>query len=186
MNVKPERSTVSGAMHEDEYEPPDEHAAVSDRRMRRVVSRLASYAGMRPWREKAVLVSIVFIENLLGLWVLSNFIRTNNWFLALSYSSGAAAGALLVAITAKEPHTQSRLHKPQTSQPIHPFARDSATIPAVRRQTRRRRPSIYARGRHAAKPSAQQSWSRRRRNSLPRPFTPRPSQDADPLQPEPP
>lgn len=47
--------------------------------------------------EKTLMVCIVFIENLLGLWVLSNFIRTNNWFLALSYSTGAALGALLVA-----------------------------------------------------------------------------------------
>ncbi len=43
--------------------------------------------------EKTVLVCIVFIENLLGLWVLSSFIRTNNWLLALSYATGAAAGA---------------------------------------------------------------------------------------------
>jgi hypothetical protein len=48
--------------------------------------------------EKVVLVSIVFIENLLGLWVLSNFVRTNNWFLALSYALGGAAGALIVAV----------------------------------------------------------------------------------------
>jgi hypothetical protein len=46
--------------------------------------------------EKTVLVSIVFFENLLGLWVLSNFIRTNNWLLALSYATGAAAGALIM------------------------------------------------------------------------------------------
>ncbi len=43
------------------------------------------------------MVGIVFIENLLGLWVLSNFVRTNNWFLALSYASGASLGALIVA-----------------------------------------------------------------------------------------
>ncbi|HON90477.1 MAG TPA: hypothetical protein PK373_02070 [Sedimentisphaerales bacterium] len=60
--------------------------------------------------EKTLLVCIVFIENLLGLWVLSNFIRTNNWFLAFSYSAGAAAGALIVAMRgdekapAKNPH----------------------------------------------------------------------------------
>ncbi|MBM4026416.1 MAG: hypothetical protein FJ280_13585 [Planctomycetes bacterium] len=52
--------------------------------------------------EKVVLVCIVFFENLLGLWVLSNFIRTNNWFLALSYSAGASAGALLVAMRGDE------------------------------------------------------------------------------------
>jgi hypothetical protein len=48
--------------------------------------------------EKVLLVSIVFIENLLGLWVLSNFIRTNNWGVALCYSAGASAGALIVAM----------------------------------------------------------------------------------------
>jgi hypothetical protein len=51
--------------------------------------------------EKVLLVSIVFIENLLGLWVLSNFIRTNNWGLALCYSAGASAGALIVAMNGK-------------------------------------------------------------------------------------
>jgi hypothetical protein len=48
--------------------------------------------------EKAVLVTIVFIENLLGLWVLSNFVRTNNWLLALSYATGASAGALIMTL----------------------------------------------------------------------------------------
>ncbi len=52
--------------------------------------------------EKTVLVCIVFIENLLGLWVLSSFIRTNNWLLAVSYSAGASAGALLVAMSGPE------------------------------------------------------------------------------------
>ena len=52
--------------------------------------------------EKTVLVCIVFIENLLGLWVLSNFIRTNNWLLAVCYSAGASAGALIVAMNYPE------------------------------------------------------------------------------------
>jgi hypothetical protein len=52
--------------------------------------------------EKTVLVCIVFIENLLGLWVLSNFIRTNNWLLAVCYSAGASAGALIVALNYPE------------------------------------------------------------------------------------
>jgi hypothetical protein len=51
--------------------------------------------------EKVLLVSIVFIENLLGLWVLSNFIRTNNWGLALCYSAGASAGALIIAMNSQ-------------------------------------------------------------------------------------
>lgn len=52
--------------------------------------------------EKIALVSIVFFENLLGLWVLSNFARTNNWLLALSYSAGGSAGALIVAMNSGE------------------------------------------------------------------------------------
>jgi len=52
--------------------------------------------------EKTVLVFIVFIENLLGLWVLSSFIRTNNWLLALSYATGAAAGALIMTMYSPE------------------------------------------------------------------------------------
>ncbi len=52
--------------------------------------------------EKTVLVSIVFIENLLGLWVLSSFIRANNWLLALSYATGAAAGALIMTMYTPE------------------------------------------------------------------------------------
>ncbi len=42
------------------------------------------------------MISLVFIENLLGLWVLSNFIKESNWFLAISYSVGAAVGAYMV------------------------------------------------------------------------------------------
>lgn len=52
--------------------------------------------------EKTILVSIVFIENLLGLWVLSSFIRTNNWILALSYATGAATGALIMTMYGPE------------------------------------------------------------------------------------
>lgn len=52
--------------------------------------------------EKTLLVCIVFVENLLGLWVLSSFIRTNNWLLAVCYSAGAAAGALIVALRSEE------------------------------------------------------------------------------------
>ena len=46
--------------------------------------------------EKVLLVVLVFIENVLGLWVLWNFVRSNNWFLAVSYASGASLGALIV------------------------------------------------------------------------------------------
>lgn len=47
--------------------------------------------------ERIILITITFIENLLGLWVLSNFIKQNDWMIALSYSTGAALGAFLVS-----------------------------------------------------------------------------------------
>src|SRR5512137_1470947 len=63
--------------------------------------------------EKTLLVCLVFIENLLGLWVLSNFIRTNNWLLAVCYSAGASAGALIVAMNHQEgPAKTARARKP--------------------------------------------------------------------------
>jgi hypothetical protein len=65
--------------------------------------------------EKTVLVCIVFIENLLGLWVLSNFIRTNNWLLAVCYSAGASAGALIVALNYPEkPAETTRIPAPRS------------------------------------------------------------------------
>ncbi len=72
--------------------------------------------------EKTVLVCIVFIENLLGLWVLSSFIRTNNWLLAVSYSAGASAGALLVAMSGPEKAAEIarptiRRRRPRTRRP---------------------------------------------------------------------
>lgn len=64
--------------------------------------------------EKVVLVLTVFIENLLGLWVLSNFIRTNNWLLALSYATGAAMGALIIAGNNSRKDSLHRSTQPQT------------------------------------------------------------------------
>jgi hypothetical protein len=86
--------------------------------------------------EKTVLVCIVFIENLLGLWVLSNFVRTNNWLLALSYSAGASAGALIVAMYDQEkaakiigsPTARSRR---RTTAPVQSF------IPRIREHASR-------------------------------------------------
>lgn len=55
-------------------------------------------------RERSVLVTIVFIENLLGLAVLQNFITSGNWLIAIFYSLGAALGALLsLRITSGNP-----------------------------------------------------------------------------------
>jgi len=47
--------------------------------------------------ETTLLITLVFTENLLGLWVLSNFIRQNDWFIAIAYSVGGALGAWIVS-----------------------------------------------------------------------------------------
>jgi hypothetical protein len=52
--------------------------------------------------ERKLLVTIVFFENILGLWVLSNFISSNDWMIALFYSFGGALGALLVGSKKQE------------------------------------------------------------------------------------
>jgi hypothetical protein len=53
--------------------------------------------------ERALMISIVFLENILGLWVLSNFVRDNDWLVAISYSLGGAMGAFLVNFKQKQP-----------------------------------------------------------------------------------
>ena len=78
--------------------------------------------------EKTVLVTIVFIENLLGLWVLSNFIRTNDWSLALSYSAGGALGALLVTLRDERLHAVQGAGTPVLAAPPAPA---ETTEPAV-------------------------------------------------------
>lgn len=47
--------------------------------------------------ETTLLITLTFTENLLGLWVLSSFIRDNNWIIAISYCIGAALGAYVVS-----------------------------------------------------------------------------------------
>lgn len=51
--------------------------------------------------ETSILVLIVFIENLVGLWVLSSFIRSNDWYIAIVYSVGGALGSLMVSLMNK-------------------------------------------------------------------------------------
>ena len=53
-------------------------------------------------RRPALVCGIVFIENLVGLLVLSIFIRENDWVIALAYSAGAALGSVLPLIHMKE------------------------------------------------------------------------------------
>ena len=46
--------------------------------------------------ETILLCTLVFSENLLGLFVLSQFIKSNDWTIAIAYSVGGALGALMV------------------------------------------------------------------------------------------
>src|SRR5512146_2607718 len=80
--------------------------------------------------EKVLLVTLVFIENLLGLWVLSNFIRTNNWTLALCYSAGASAGALIVAM-----NTPTKSAKATKSFVSHRSRSEAELVPAQAQPT---------------------------------------------------
>ena len=47
--------------------------------------------------ETTLLITLVFTENILGLAVLSSFIRQNDWWIAVSYSIGGALGAWIVS-----------------------------------------------------------------------------------------
>ena len=46
--------------------------------------------------ETTLLCVLVFVENIVGLFVLSNFVQTGNWMIAISYSLGGSLGALSV------------------------------------------------------------------------------------------
>ena len=46
--------------------------------------------------ETTMLVSLVFIENIVSLWVLSRFIISNDWGIAIAYATGGSIGAWLV------------------------------------------------------------------------------------------
>ena len=86
--------------------------------------------------EKTVLVCIVFIENLLGLWVLSNFVQTNNWLLALSYATGAAAGALIMTFS-DAPQETSRKTRSRMPHSVRASAR--SFVPTLREGAARAR-----------------------------------------------
>ncbi len=108
--------------------------------------------------ERTVLVCIVFIENLLGLWVLSNFIRTNNWLLAVCYSAGASAGALIVALNNPEKSTEaipvrtSRSRRRTRRQPQSQSFVSGVLERATRSLSRRPHLSLHRGFRHAEHP----------------------------------
>jgi predicted membrane protein len=52
--------------------------------------------------KRLLLIVLVFIENLLGFFVLSIFIRSNDWWFAVSYSIGGTLGAIIVSCFLKE------------------------------------------------------------------------------------
>lgn len=56
--------------------------------------------------ERLVLVVIVFIENFLGLFVMSSFVRDNDWKMAVAYSVGGSLGAWAV-VSKKTTENQS-------------------------------------------------------------------------------
>jgi lipid-A-disaccharide synthase-like uncharacterized protein len=46
-------------------------------------------------KKKALLLSLVFVEQILGLLVLSQFVRQNDWVIAIVYAVGASFGSLI-------------------------------------------------------------------------------------------
>lgn len=129
--------------------------------------------------EKAILVSIVFVENLLGLWVLSNFIRTNNWLLAFSYAAGASAGALIIAVKSEKVAKTAQSHRDTGLSPKARVAGNNVIPTVVRRMSRRPRLSSDA---IRSRPNRVMN-SRRPVSARPppsRPSTPKPSGGAAP------
>jgi hypothetical protein len=88
--------------------------------------------------EKSILVSIVFIENLLGLWVLSNFVRANNWLLALSYAAGAAAGALIMTFNSPD-YPRETSHRTRCRSPRSVRTSTRSFVPTMREGSARMR-----------------------------------------------
>ncbi len=102
--------------------------------------------------EKVLLVCIVFVENLLGLWVLSNFIRTNNWVLAFCYAAGASAGALIVAMNTQGQSAETTRLKTSPS-PTRVKIRsrsfmEGVSEPVFRAPEHHRRPLLHSGPRH--------------------------------------
>ena len=62
--------------------------------------------------EKSLMVALVFVENMLGLWVLANFIQSADWLIAIVYSCGAALGALLVSDKQKKAESDEAEEEP--------------------------------------------------------------------------
>jgi hypothetical protein len=55
--------------------------------------------------EKILLTSIVFVENLLGLFVLSSFVERRDYLIAICYALGSAFGALFASYCTKSTQT---------------------------------------------------------------------------------
>jgi hypothetical protein len=61
--------------------------------------------------KRLLLIVLVFIENLLGFFVLSIFIRSNDWWFAVSYSIGGTLGAIIVSYFLKEKPKEPKANK---------------------------------------------------------------------------
>jgi hypothetical protein len=52
--------------------------------------------------ERTLLCLLVLAENLLSFFVLVQFLKDNNWMIAVAYSIGAAAGSLMLEKAKKQ------------------------------------------------------------------------------------
>lgn len=79
---------------EDDKPPPVEEPPLCRNWMSRMVSLRRTLACARG--ETTTLCILVFVENLVGLFVLSNFVQTGNWIIAIAYSLGGSLGSFCV------------------------------------------------------------------------------------------
>jgi hypothetical protein len=77
--------------------------------------------------ERTLMVGIVFLENILGLWVLASFVRESDWLVAISYSVGGALGAFLVNVKKSPAPEETQAAAAQTAG----GESDSGSLPAA-------------------------------------------------------
>ena len=77
--------------------------------------------------ERTLMVGIVFLENILGLWVLASFVRESDWLVAISYSVGGALGAFLVNVKKSPAPEETQAAAAQTAG----GKSDSGSLPAA-------------------------------------------------------
>jgi hypothetical protein len=83
-------------------------------------------------REPVTVGLLVCIENLLGFWVVSNFIKKDDWLIVVAYTLGASFGAVLATLRRPPPRTPRRPRKAPHARPtLHKESEHTPTPPPV-------------------------------------------------------